>query len=63
MKSVHRKKHFLEVIQFGTKADILTLDTNIGKLESLRMMISNLTSTQYPNLTILLLVDEHFWSS
>ena len=46
MKAVLRQKSFLEVIQSENNLDILTLDMKTVELDSLCMMISNLTSTQ-----------------
>ena len=63
MKAVLRKKSSLEVIQSGTNTDILTLHTNTGELDSNWLVISNFTSTQYPNLPLFMLVDKHFCSS
>ena len=44
MKDVLRPNFFLDVIQYDTNANILTLDTNTGELYNLWIMISQLTS-------------------
>ena len=61
MKAVLRQKSFLEVIQSDTNAHILTLYKNTGGIESLWMMISNLTSTQYPTIPLFLSVYKQLW--
>ena len=63
IRSVLRQKYFLEVIQSDTSKYILTLDTNTGGQDSFWIILSNFTSTQYPNLPLFLSVDKHFWSS
>ena len=63
MKAVFRQKSSLEVIQSDTYANILKLNKNTRELDSLWMMISNLTSAQYPNLPLLQLIEKHFWDS
>ena len=59
MKSFLCQKSFLEVIQSDNNANTLTLDTNIGGLDSLRTIISKLTSNKYLNLPLFLSVDNH----
>ena len=54
MKSDLCQKSFLELIQSDTSVDILALDTNTGERDYLRMMISNFTSNQHPNLPLFL---------
>ena len=63
MKSILRQKSFLEVIHSDTNPDTLTLDKKTGEIDSIRMIISKLTSTKYPNLPLFLYVEKHFWSS
>ena len=63
MKASLRQKSFLGVIQSDTNSEILTLDTNTWEIDYLWMIISNLTSTQYTNLPLIMLVDKHYWSS
>ena len=63
MKAIHRQKSFLTLVQSDTNSDILTLDTQEGDLDTLRVLLSQLFSTKYPNLPLFLSVDKHFWSS
>ena len=56
IKAVLHQKYSLEVIQYDTNADIFTLYTNTGELDSFCMMMSNLTSTHYPNIALFMLV-------
>ena len=65
MKSVLHQKSFLGVIQSDTNTYILTLDTKIGEIDSLHMIISKLMPDKYTdtNLLLFLLVDKHFWYS
>mmetsp|Transcript_9447 Transcript_9447/g.10792 ORF Transcript_9447/g.10792 Transcript_9447/m.10792 type:complete len:167 (+) Transcript_9447:84-584(+) len=57
IKAILRQKSFLDLVQSDTNADILTLDTREGELDTHRVLLSQLMSTKYPNLPLFLSVD------